>query len=102
MLFRSLTIPSTHLVVFAYSADDRLKGFLSRTRDAQVSLLIGSHFGDLITLIENYLPKPTLDYITGRMTELLKNRPPEHAPAPDPALATTDGFDELLGGGIKA
>ena len=78
VLLDMLTIPSTHLIVFAYEADDRLKGFIARTRKAQVSLLIGPHFGDLTTLIENYLPKPTLDYITGRMAELLKNRPQEY------------------------
>lgn len=80
VLLDMLTIPSTHLVVLGYEADDRLKGFLAQTRVAQVSLLIGPHFGDLTTLIENYLPKPTLDYITGRMAELLKNRPQEHQP----------------------
>jgi hypothetical protein len=69
-----LTIPSTHLVIVAYEADDRIKGFCDKTRDAQVSLLVGSHFADLQTLVENYLPKPALDYITGRMTELLKHR----------------------------
>lgn len=99
VLLDMLTIPSTHLVVFAYSADERLKGFLARTRDAQVSLLIGPHFGDLTTLIENYLPKPTLDYITGRMTELMKHRPPEYAPTPDPAVPVADDFDALSGGG---
>ncbi len=99
VLLDMLTIPSTHLVVFAYSADDRLKGLLARTREAQVSLLIGPHFGDLTTLIENYLPKPTLDYITGRMTELMKHRLPEHPPAPDAAAPAVDDFDALLGGG---
>lgn len=94
VLLDMLTIPSTHLVVFAYSADDRLKGFLKRTREAQVSLLIGPHFGDLTTLIENYLPKPTLDYITGRMTELMKRRPPEQTTLPEPAAPA--GNDEAL------
>ncbi len=98
VLLDMLTIPSTHLVVIAYAADERLTGFLARTREAQVSLLIGPHFGDLTTLIENYLPKPTLDYITGRMAELLKNRPPEYQPPPEPAIAADD-FDVLLGGG---
>lgn len=41
VLLDMLTIPSTHLVVFAYSADERLKGFLARTREAQISLLVG-------------------------------------------------------------
>ncbi|RWH52863.1 MAG: fibronectin-binding protein (FBP) [Mesorhizobium sp.] len=75
VLVDMLTIPSTHLVVIAYAADDRLKAFLEKTRDAQVSLLLGPHFADLETLSTNYLPKPALDYISGRMAELLKHRP---------------------------
>jgi hypothetical protein len=69
VLLDMLTIPSTHLVIIAYEADTRLKGFCDKTRDAQLSLLIGPHFADLAMLVENYLPKPALDYITGRMTE---------------------------------
>lgn len=75
VLLDMLTIPSTHLVIVAYHADERLKAFCAHTREAQVSLLIGHHFADISTLIENYLPKPALDYITGRMTELIKKRP---------------------------
>ena len=75
VLLDMLTIPSTHLVILAYAADARLMAFTEKTRDAQVSLLIGSHFSDLATLVANYLPKPALDYISGRMTELLKHRP---------------------------
>jgi hypothetical protein len=75
VLLDMLTIPSTHLVIITYEADERVIGFCEKTREAQVSLLIGSHFADLPTLVENYLPKPALDYITGRMTELLKHRP---------------------------
>lgn len=101
VLLDMLTIPSTHLVVFAYQADDRLKGFLARTRDAQVSLLIGPHFGDLTTLTENYLPKPTLDYITGRMTELLKHRPPPPQ-ARQGSPISADDFDDDLGSGANA
>jgi hypothetical protein len=74
VLLDMLTIPSTHLVIIAYEAADRIKDFCAKTRDAQLSLLVGSHFADLETLVENYLPKPALDYITGRMTELLKHR----------------------------
>lgn len=87
VLLDMLTIPSTHLVIIAYKTDDRLKGFCTKTRDAQVSLLVGSHFADLATLVENYLPKPALDYITGRLTELMKNRPPVDVPPPAPAVA---------------
>ncbi|ARW10917.1 SIR2 family protein [Acetobacter ascendens] len=98
VLLDMLTIPSTHLVVFAYHADDRLKSFLARTREAQVSLLIGPHFGDLTTLIENYLPKPTLDYVTSRMTELMKHRPPEYQSAPEEP-PPGEVFDPLSGCG---
>jgi len=75
VLLDMLTIPSTHLVIISYSNDDRLQAFCDKTRDAQVSLLIGPHFANLDVLVDNYLPKPALDYITGRMTELLKHRP---------------------------
>ena len=84
VLHDMLTVPSTHLVVISRSMDDRLKEFLARTIDAQVSLLLGQHFSDLEILTENYLPKPSLDYITNRMAELIKNRP-----APDPPISTT-------------
>lgn len=85
VLLDMLTIPSTHLVIIAYEGDPRVKGFCEKTRDAQVSLLIGPHFADLATLVENYLPKPALDYITGRMTELLLHRPKNEPPATDAA-----------------
>jgi hypothetical protein len=88
VLLDMLTIPSTHLAVVAFSADDRLDAFCSKTRDSQVSLLIGPHFADLTTLIDNYLPKPALDYITGRMTELLKRRP-SGATVDDPSSTGT-------------
>lgn len=93
VLLDMLTIPSTHLVIIAYEADARVKGFCEKTREAQLSLLIGPHFADLTTLVENYLPKPALDYITGRMTALMKQRysPPEEPPAPA-AAAPEDSF----------
>jgi hypothetical protein len=72
-----LTIPSTHIVVFAYSIDERLKGFLERTsRPAQISLLVGPHFAGLDRIVESYLPKPAIDLVSGRVAELLKNRAP--------------------------
>jgi hypothetical protein len=98
VLLDMLTIPSTHLVVISYGNDDRLQTFCAKTRDAQVSLLIGPHFADLNVLVDNYLPKPALDYITGRMTELLKHRPvdptvpPGTPPAGPPPLGTGGTF----------
>jgi hypothetical protein len=87
VLLDMLTIPSTHMVIVTYEADDRLKGFCAKTRGAQVSLLVGSHFADLGTLVENYLPKPALDYITARMTELMKHRPTNTTPDEPPAAS---------------
>lgn len=96
VLLDMLTIPSTHLVIAAYEVDPRIKGFCEKTREAQVSLLVGSHFADLAILVDNYLPKPALDYITGRMTEWIKHRPAKDSassapgadspPADSPAL----------------
>jgi hypothetical protein len=71
-----LTIPSTHLVVIAYDdRGSRIQRFYERVgRGAQFTLLLGSHFGDLTTLVEYYLPKPAIDRSTIRMAELLKAR----------------------------
>ena len=71
-----LTIPSTHLVIISLGDDDeRISTFCNQVgRKAQVSLLIGEHFGSMPTLVENYLPKPAIDRITIRQTELLRNR----------------------------
>jgi hypothetical protein len=54
---------------------DRLESFLTKTRDAQTTLIVGKHFTDLETLTRHYLPKPALDFISARLAELLKRRP---------------------------
>jgi hypothetical protein len=74
VLLDMLSVPSAHLVVIAFDLETRIKNFLEQTRPAQVTVLAGRHFGGLQHLVEDYLPKPALDYITGRMSELLKNR----------------------------
>ncbi|MGA0597726.1 SIR2 family protein [Enterovirga sp. CN4-39] len=74
VLLDMLSVPSAHLVILAFDLDDRVKRFLDQTRPAQVSFLAGRHFAALHHLVNDYLPKPALDYITGRMSELLKNR----------------------------
>ena len=71
-----LTIPSTHLIVISYN--DPL-GKIAELADqlptsAQLSLIIGNHLGDLKTLVDQYLPRPAVDYATIRMTELLEAR----------------------------
>lgn len=71
-----LTIPSTHLVIISHNdKEGRLKHFYDQImRPAQITLLLGKHFGDLKTLVDNYLPKPAIDKTTFRMVELLKAR----------------------------
>ncbi len=71
-----LTIPSTHLVVIAHgNSGGRVGDFCEKTgRTAQISILLGSHFGELTTLVDQYLPKPAIDYISSRKTEILKSR----------------------------
>ena len=71
-----LTIPSTHLVIISYRDEGgRISTFCKQVgRKAQLSLLIGPHFANMPTLVENYLPKPAIDRITIRQTELLRNR----------------------------
>ena len=71
-----LSIPSTHLVVISYdNAAGRLRAFYDRAgREAQITLLVGAHFGDLAKLVDHYLPKPAIDRTTWRMVELLNRR----------------------------
>lgn len=83
-----LTIPSTHLVIIAWdqtkpdkpdepanSSRRRIIDFCRRVgKTAQISLLLGSHFGDLETLVQDYLPKPAIDQITIRKTKLEEQR----------------------------
>ncbi len=83
-----LTIPSTHLVIIAWdqtspeNSDDPANASRQRIIDfchavgkpAQISLLLGKHFGDLETLVENYLPKPAIDQITIRKARLVEQR----------------------------
>lgn len=62
-----LTLPSSHLLVMAFSdPGDRIAHFVDDVPPEQVSLLCGPHFGDLSTLVENYLPTPATDNILGR------------------------------------
>ncbi len=84
-----LTIPSTHLVIISYdNPGGRIERFCSDVgHNAQMSLLIGSHFGNLPDLVENYLPKPAIDLISARQTELLKRR------EVDPARGTVSDAD---------
>lgn len=83
-----MTIPSTHLVIIAWDQtnpnreDDQANASRKRIIDfcqrvgkrAQTSMLLGSHFGDLETLTQHYLPKPAIDQITIRKTKIEEQR----------------------------
>jgi hypothetical protein len=76
VLIDMLTIPSTHIVIIAYGDPlGRIMRFINDSgRQAQISLLLGDHFGDLKTLVDYYLPKAAIDRASIRMTEILKSR----------------------------
>ena len=83
-----LTIPSTHLVIISWdktnpkkaaepanSSRERIMRFCrSVGKEAQISLLLGSHFGELEALVQNYLPKSAIDQITIRKVKLVEQR----------------------------
>ena len=72
-----LSLPSTHLVIASYDdAAGRIPKFLAACgRQAQISYMIGPLLADLEPLIDHYLPKPAIDSITTRQTELLGDAP---------------------------
>lgn len=70
-----LTIPSTHLVVISWDkANGRIQRFIENNNLSQFTLLIGEHFANLKTLVENYLPKAAIDRITEREQRILEKR----------------------------
>ena len=71
-----LTIPSTHLVIISYNkSEGRISRFCEKVgRRAQISILLGNHFGNLPDLVKYYLPKPAIDRITDKMMDLLAKR----------------------------
>ncbi len=75
VLSDALTIPSAHLCVISFdNASGRIENFLKNQNFAQVTLLMGNHFGELKNLVDNYLPKPAIDRISKRMAEIKKIR----------------------------
>ncbi|MCD7819369.1 MAG: SIR2 family protein [Lachnospiraceae bacterium] len=69
-----LSVPSTHLVIIAYGADERLNAFLQQVNMAQVTLLIGSEFASLENLVNYYLPKAAIDTLTSTASKLIDSR----------------------------
>lgn len=70
-----LIIPSTHIVIISWDkAEGRVQNFVETINPSQATLLVGSHFGDLQTLVNNYLPKAAIDRISERKHSLLEKR----------------------------
>jgi len=71
-----LTIPSTHLVIISYDdMDGRIMNkYKEFGRSSQISLIIGKELANLKTLVDYFLPKPSIDRASIRMSELLKQR----------------------------
>ena len=69
-----LNIPSTHIVVIAYSVDERLLGFLRGINLDQVTLLCGAEIASIDKLVSYYLPKSAIDKISLSVAKLLKER----------------------------
>lgn len=71
-----LTIPSTHLMIIAYGDPQGriMDMYNSTSRKNQISLLIGEQFGALMPLVDNYLPKSSIDRNTSVMYDILKSR----------------------------
>lgn len=71
-----LTIPSTHLVIISYDdAGGRImEKYEEFGRPSQISLIIGPGLADLKTLVDYFLPKPSIDRASIRMSDLLKQR----------------------------
>lgn len=80
-----LTIPSTHLIIISYDdASGRIKKNYDKFgRSSQISLIIGKDLANLPTLVDYFMPKPSIDKITIRMGELLKHRYSEVKLEPD-------------------
>ena len=71
-----LTIPSTHIVIISYNdpIGRILKFYNESPNKAQISIMIGSNWGDISNLANDYLPKSAIDRTTIRLAELLQNR----------------------------
>lgn len=84
-----LVLPSTHLVIISFDdAGGRIPRFCSQVgRTPQISLLMGSHFGDLSTLTRHYLPQSGLDHLLEKSRSIF--------PAEDDDAATLARVDAM-------
>lgn len=90
-----LTIPSTHLIIISYDdASGRIKKkYEEFGHSSQISLVIGQDLANLPTLVDYFMPKPSIDKASIRMDELLKQRYSETK-----VESVQDNFFDLTGG----
>ena len=71
-----LSLPSTHLIIISYDhASGRVVRFIrDQTERDQISLLLGSHFGDLKNLATRLLPQPSMSDVWIRRKRLMDDR----------------------------
>jgi hypothetical protein len=79
-----LTIPSTHLVIISFNDMDGriLSKYEEFGRHSQISLIIGEGVAGIKTLVDYFLPKPSIDRASIRMNDLLKQRYSSSIPDP--------------------
>lgn len=76
-----LNIPSTHIVIISHDpADGRIEKFVEKNNLAQFTLLIGNHLGNIVNLVDNYLPKAAIDRISERRDRILNRRDESDTP----------------------
>ncbi len=91
-----LTIPSTHLVIISFNdmGGRIIKKYKEIGRHSQITLIIGEDLAGLKTLVDYFLPKPSIDKASIRMSELLKQR---YSPIPK-GESQTECFSATTGG----
>ena len=87
-----LTIPSTHIVIISWNnAYGRIEKFVEDKNLSQFTFLIGNHFGDLKTLVDNYLPKAAIDRISERENYVKKKRGENNSGEDEESLEESNG-----------
>lgn len=93
-----LRVPSTHLLMISYNDPSGLiQEFLNLSdRTDQITYMVGPHFGDLSTLVEHYLPKPTVQTHLLSVADLLRRR----ALPVTEKIAIEDAIHSKIGGDL--
>lgn len=91
-----LTIPSTHLVIISFNDTGKriMRKYKEIGRHSQITLIIGEDLAELKTLVDYFLPKPSIDKASIRMSELLRQR---YSSIPKSEFSS-EKFPETVGG----